>query len=177
MSEQQTAQLAKPATKRPEAKQQTAPAGKPAAAARHVPATSRKSKKPITGYKALVGRILAIVRIRGDVNLNARDRSTLDLLRLDQKMTCVVLKADTTNLGMIHRIKHIITYGEITEETIKLLKEKREKKNSEGKPLPYYRLSPPRKGFERKGTKRFFTEGGALGYRGDRINDLITRMV
>ncbi|MCD6275968.1 MAG: 50S ribosomal protein L30 [Thermoplasmata archaeon] len=39
---------------------------------------------------------------------------------------------------------------------------------------PVFRLHPPLKGWEK--TKRHFTEGGALGYRGEDINDLITRM-
>lgn len=42
---------------------------------------------------------------------------------------------------------------------------------------PFFRLMPPRKGFERKGTKRHFSIGGALGYRKDKINDLIQRMI
>lgn len=40
---------------------------------------------------------------------------------------------------------------------------------------PVIRLHPPIKGYE--GIKRSFTEGGALGYRGDKINDLIDRMI
>ena len=38
-------------------------------------------------------------------------------------------------------------------------------------------LNPPRKGFERKGIKVSFKAGGALGYRGEKINDLIQRML
>jgi len=40
---------------------------------------------------------------------------------------------------------------------------------------PVIRLHPPRKGYE--GVKRPFTLGGALGYRGDKIKDLIRRMI
>ena len=39
---------------------------------------------------------------------------------------------------------------------------------------PLFRLHPPRKGYE--GIKRSFKEGGALGYRGEKINQLIRRM-
>tara|TARA_B100001750_G_C15486282_1_gene588496 strand:+ start:886 stop:1359 length:474 start_codon:yes stop_codon:yes gene_type:complete len=39
---------------------------------------------------------------------------------------------------------------------------------------PVFRLHPPRKGYE--GIKRSFNEGGALGYRGEKINQLIRRM-
>ncbi len=40
---------------------------------------------------------------------------------------------------------------------------------------PVFRLHPPLKGWEK--TKRHYTEGGALGYRGDKINELILRML
>ena len=40
---------------------------------------------------------------------------------------------------------------------------------------PLFRLSPPRKGW--KGIKRSHRIGGALGYRGDTINELIRRML
>ncbi len=42
---------------------------------------------------------------------------------------------------------------------------------------PFFKLMPPRKGFERKGTKKHFSVGGALGYRKDKINELIQRMI
>ncbi|MEM0449010.1 MAG: 50S ribosomal protein L30 [Methanomassiliicoccales archaeon] len=40
---------------------------------------------------------------------------------------------------------------------------------------PVFRLSPPRKGYE--GNKRSYQNGGALGYRGKDINELIERML
>ena len=40
---------------------------------------------------------------------------------------------------------------------------------------PVIRLHPPRKGYE--GIKRPYTLGGALGYRGENINDLLRRMI
>ena len=39
------------------------------------------------------------------------------------------------------------------------------------------RLHPPRKGHKRKGIKTPFTNGGALGSRGEKINELIMRMI
>lgn len=42
---------------------------------------------------------------------------------------------------------------------------------------PYFRLHPPRGGFPRKGIKRLYTEGGALGYWGKDINNLILSMI
>lgn len=40
---------------------------------------------------------------------------------------------------------------------------------------PVFRLHPPVKGYE--GNKRSFRNGGALGYRGGAINDLVARML
>jgi len=41
---------------------------------------------------------------------------------------------------------------------------------------PVFRLHPPRKGFKRS-VKRAYAEGGEVGYRGERINELILRML
>jgi large subunit ribosomal protein L30 len=40
---------------------------------------------------------------------------------------------------------------------------------------PFFRLHPPSKGYKGK-IKRSFGSGGELGYRGDKINDLLKRM-
>ncbi|NLU04258.1 MAG: 50S ribosomal protein L30 [Methanothermobacter sp.] len=40
---------------------------------------------------------------------------------------------------------------------------------------PVFRLHPPRKGYE--GIKKAFNERGSLGYRGEKINDLLKRMI
>ena len=41
---------------------------------------------------------------------------------------------------------------------------------------PVFRLHPPIKGHPKKGVKYAYTLGGALGYRGTKINQLITKM-
>jgi len=57
------------------------------------------------------------------------------------------------------------------------------KKIEEGKTLQgvglktYIPLKPPSKGYERKGIKKSFSIGGALGYRGKEINPLLERML
>jgi len=53
---------------------------------------------------------------------------------------------------------------------------KRELKDVPGFKL-FFRLTPPRGGFERAGIKKSYAVGGALGYRGKDINKLITRMI
>ncbi|GBF35967.1 MAG TPA: 50S ribosomal protein L30 [Methanothermococcus okinawensis] len=42
---------------------------------------------------------------------------------------------------------------------------------------PVFRLHPPRKGYDKKGIKKPFSVGGALGYRGKEINKLLERMM
>ncbi|MHA1168508.1 MAG: 50S ribosomal protein L30 [Candidatus Hodarchaeales archaeon] len=41
----------------------------------------------------------------------------------------------------------------------------------------FFRLKPPSKGYERKGVKTAYREGGALGYRGEEINKLLNGMI
>ena|SRR3989344_3461720 len=53
---------------------------------------------------------------------------------------------------------------------------KKELKDIPGLKL-FFRLKPPDKGFDREGIKKPYSLGGALGYRKDNINDLISRMI
>ena len=41
----------------------------------------------------------------------------------------------------------------------------------------FFRLHPPIGGFERKGIKKPYSIGGALGYRKEKINNLIKKML
>ena len=139
---------------------------------------------------------IAVIRIRGDVNLRHEIRDSFELLRLYRKNFCVVVEGNESRMGMIKKVKDFVTYGEIDDETYKSLVEKRgeeykgrdtDKKEKikytkfvviDGKKIkPFFRLSPPRGGFERKGIKVSFKAKGALGYRADKINNLIKKMI
>ncbi|MEM4259668.1 MAG: uL30 family ribosomal protein [Candidatus Woesearchaeota archaeon] len=120
---------------------------------------------------------IAIIRIRGDVRIRNVIRDTFKLMGLYKKHNCVILDSIPSNMGMVEKVKDFVTFGEINDETYKLLIEKRGEKNSEGKIKKTFRLHPPIGGYERKGTKKSFTQKGALGYRGEKINDLIKRMI
>lgn len=136
----------------------------------------------------------AVIRIRGITGIEKSIKDTLNMLCLYHNNYCVVL--DSKMLGMIKKVKDYVTWGEIDDETYKLLVEKRaeefkgritDKKKkinykkfiviNNKKYKRYFRLSPPRGGFERKGIKVPFTRKGALGYRKEEINDLIKKMV
>ena len=139
---------------------------------------------------------IAVVRVRGGINVNQKIKDTFNLLRLYNKNYCVVLNNTQVIMGMVNKIKDYITWGEINDEIYNLLIEKRgqeykgrEKDSKEKinykkfivinnkKYKPFFRLNPPRKGYGRKGIKIAFKVGGALGYRAEKINELIKRMI
>ncbi|MBW2982255.1 uL30 family ribosomal protein [Candidatus Woesearchaeota archaeon] len=132
-----------------------------------------KEEKPV--------KKIAVIRIRGLVGIKKGTADTLNMLRLYRKNYCIVLSGTPSILGMLNKVKDYITWGEINDETLKMLREKRleKTKNKEGKVVEkkFFRLHPPRKGFARKGIKIPFKVGGALGNRKDKINDLIKRMI
>ena len=110
---------------------------------------------------------LAIVRIRGDLNLDRRMRMTFQMMNLLKKQACVVLEDSPSVRGMIHVLSPFVTWGEIDEASATVLAKKGEQP---------YRLHPPKGGFERKGIKMPFSKGGVTGYRGSEIVDLVRRM-
>src|SRR3989339_1359272 len=134
---------------------------------------------------------VAIVLVRGLINVKHPIRDTLALLHLTRKNHCVVVDKNPVILGMIQKIKDYITWGEIDDDThqnlIKMRGEeylgpetdskKKIKYNNKFNTYnnknykKYYRLNPPKKGYGRKGIKTPFNLGGALGYRGEKIND------
>ena len=115
---------------------------------------------------------IAIIRLRGTNDVKVEIEDTLKMLRLHKKHTCSVYPKTPELSGMLEKCKDYITYGELDEDTYKLLVEKRGMKK-EGKLVNYFHLQPPKGGFERKGIKTPFTLKGALGNRGEKINALI----
>lgn len=139
---------------------------------------------------------LAVVLVRGRVGNREEVNETLDHLNLARKNYAVVVEDTPITRGMIQMVKDGVTWGEIDDQTYQLLIEKRGEEYqgretdkagkiqyhhtivSQGKKYKkYFRLNPPRKGFGRKGIKVAFRAGGALGYRGEKINDLLRRML
>lgn len=120
---------------------------------------------------------LAIVLVRGLIGMNYNIKKTIEMLKLHRKNSCVVVPDTPVSRGMAVKVKDYTTYGIINEETHKLLLEKRARKNKKGEIDNVFRLSPPVKGFERKGIKKSFNIGGALGDRKEKINELIKRMI
>ena len=144
----------------------------------------------------MMGERLAAIRIRGLTGVRAQISDTMKMLRLYKNNFCCVVPNNPLYTGMLKKAKDYITWGDINDETFNLLIEKRgeefkgiefdSKKKikyndffivNDKKIKKYFRLNPPRKGFGRKDIKTSFQNGGVLGYRGEKINDLIKRMV
>ncbi|MDP3918899.1 MAG: 50S ribosomal protein L30 [Nanoarchaeota archaeon] len=153
---------------------------------------------------------IAVIRIRGRIGVTKKVNDTMSMMRLYKQNGCIIVPNTPVYVGMIRKAKDYITWGEVNEETLTLLLQKRGKivgnkdlteeylkenikmdlkgfvkEILEGKKSikdvpgikPYFRLMPPAKGFERQGIKKPFSMGGALGYRKDKINELIIKMI
>ncbi len=148
------------------------------------------------GANSVSGGKIAVVRVRGLIGVRHDIERTLKKLRLYKKNYCVVVQKSPSYLGMIKKVKDYVTWGGIDDGTYNALIEKRMEEykgrvsDSKGK-INYnkfidvngkkikkiFRLNSPKKGYGRKGIKVSFKVGGALGYREDKISDLIERML
>lgn len=119
---------------------------------------------------------------------------TLNRLRLRKKYSCVVINPGKEQMGMIKKIRNYVAWGEIDDETFRELIEKRGKLIDKTKKLdakkvseeitggkkyldlnlkPFFRLHPPRKGIKSK----LHYPKGVLGNHGEKINELVKRML
>ena len=155
-----------------------------------------EKKKIIMAVEGQKSEMMAAIRIRGINEIRKEVENTLQLFRLYRKNFCVVLENNDVIIGMLKQAKDYITWGEIDDATFKEMVAKRGEEYtgrlSDSKELykynefveingkkikKYFRLNAPRKGYGKKGIKNTFNKGGALGYRGTAINDLIKRML
>lgn len=155
-------------------------------------------------------KLLAVIRLRGSVNVRNKINDTLKMLRLHHVNHAAIINNSPSYLGMLQKAKDYITWGEINAETLSLLLSKRGrlmgnkrlsdqhiKENLKFKTIdefakavyekqaklsdlpdlkPVFRLHPPKGGFYRT-IKRAFQASGELGYRGEKINALLKKMI
>ena len=145
-------------------------------------------------HKKSEKKLIAVIRIAGQVKVKEDIKNTLYRLRLRKKYVCVLINPDNENLiGMLNRVKYYVAYGEIEKNILEKLLTARGKKldgkkiNSEdvasdlmnGKNLeelgikPFFRLHPPRGGIRSK----LQYPRGVLGDNKKDINKLIERML
>ncbi|MBI2140060.1 uL30 family ribosomal protein [Candidatus Woesearchaeota archaeon] len=76
---------------------------------------------------------LAAIRIRGEIGVRSTIDDTMRLLLLKKKNTCRILEDTPSNRGMLNKAKDFITFGEIDENTLAELINKRSLAQSAGK--------------------------------------------
>ena len=116
------------------------------------------------------------VRIRGNIGVSFKIKYTLVNLRLNKVNHCIITPENEYFLGMFKKAKDFITYGTINDDFAKQIDEKRKCETSD-KTIKLYRLSPPKKGFERGGIRKGFNQKGSLGNRGTKIKEVVEKML
>ncbi|MCL5100115.1 MAG: uL30 family ribosomal protein [Candidatus Marsarchaeota archaeon] len=135
---------------------------------------------------SLNNKLVAIVRIRGRVNVRGSIAETLERLNLKRVNNCALVRVNDSYYGMIKKCNDYVSYGEIDAAILaKMLKKNGISADAKAlvdggdlaaiKDAMPFRLHPPRHGF--RSTKLGFRQGGNLGYMGDAINGLINRMI
>jgi len=148
-----------------------------------------------------------VVRVRGSIHSKVEIGQTLRFLHLTRPNHATVVPEDAAFRGMLTKVQGYVTWGETDEETVGLLLSSRGRSPeghaltgepgtapasasdvaalaksvlTEGLPRtsgvrPMFRLRAPKGGW--RSTKKPFSLGGALGYRGRAINDLVRKML
>ncbi len=139
---------------------------------------------------------VAVILVRGLVKVRGSIKQTIWNLGLRRVNQCVVIDINDSSKGMLLKAKDYITWGSVSDEVYSDLVSKRGEEfrgretDSKGK-YKYnfvefngkkykkvFRLNPPAKGYGRKGVKRAFGVGGALGVRSaEKMADLLNRMM
>jgi large subunit ribosomal protein L30 len=138
--------------------------------------------------------MICIIRISGKVKVDRDIKETMDRLRLGKKYACVVINPNKEQIGMIKKLKDFIAFGNIKNDTFEKLINARgqkidKKKRIDSKSIienlekgkkyeelnlkPFFRLHPPRGGID---SKVHFPKG-VLGNHGEKINELVGRML
>ncbi|MBO3762668.1 MAG: 50S ribosomal protein L30 [Thermoproteota archaeon] len=69
--------------------------------------------------------LILVIRTKGDPNIRKDMKYTLHLLRLKRVHSASLLKPSPEVLGMLQKVKDLIVFGEVDEDTLALLLEKR----------------------------------------------------
>ncbi|MHA1860394.1 MAG: 50S ribosomal protein L30 [Candidatus Asgardarchaeia archaeon] len=71
--------------------------------------------------------MLAVIRIRGTVNVRKDVSDTLLMLRLKRVNNCVIIPETPQYLGMLKKVRGMVTWGEIDVKTLSRLLQERGK--------------------------------------------------
>ena len=140
--------------------------------------------------------MICIIRIRGEGKIDTDVKETFNRMRLRRKYSCVVINPNKEQRGMMKKLEDFTAFGEIRKDVFEKLIDIRgeriggksgAKKDSKtiaseiekGKSYeslgfkPFFRLHPPRGGIK---SKVHFPRG-VLGNNGEKINELVLRML
>ncbi len=130
-------------------------------------------------------KLVAVIRIRGRVNVRSNIRETMTRLNLRFVNNCILVKANDTYFGMLKKCESYVAFGEIDQETLSRLFTKKQISTDPKQVFEdnynmtelktVFKLHPPKHGF--RSTKLSFKQGGSLGYMGGNINQLLKRMI
>jgi len=150
---------------------------------------------------------IAVIRIRGTVNLERKTRDTLKMFNLEKPNNCIIIDNRDSYKGMLQKVKDYVTFGELDKETLKelLLKWARlpgnkkidEKyiKEKTGKTVDKFideffefKIDLDDLGIKKvfrlhpprkgyRGVRLGYNQGGSLGYRGGDMVFLLKRMI
>ncbi len=70
-------------------------------------------------------RCIFAIKIRGTIRASKKVRETLQMLRLNNTNNAVFIEDTPSFLGMLNIVRHYVTWGEPSKESIRLLIEKR----------------------------------------------------
>ncbi|MCL4399604.1 uL30 family ribosomal protein [Candidatus Parvarchaeota archaeon] len=146
---------------------------------------------------------LCALKIRTSIKKSRTVQRSLRTLGLKKLYSCTLLNDTDSVKGILKAAESTMTYGEINKETLKKLLLRRSKISnskkyewteeqldkfaqdiidgkSDLKQLKIknvFNLHPPIHGFDKKGKKAPFSVRGSFGYRGEKINKLLERMI
>lgn len=115
--------------------------------------------------------MLAAVRVRSDIDAREKVSRTLQDLNLDKNNQCAVFEGSDSVRGMLELVKDYVAYGEIEDETLEALKDRRGGDIENGDTV---NLTAPSGGY--RDTKKNVGQGGSLGQNPD-MDQLIQSMV
>lgn len=141
--------------------------------------------------------LYAVVRLRGSAKINPKISDALEKLRLRRVHNCTLLQGSKTNKGMLLHVEDFITWGQVDVHVLEKMLEKRGRSKSGARidtkhakviankiikdgtvnssdVRPVFGLSPPSGGLR---SIRLQYPRGDLGDRGEKINDLLMRMI
>ena len=72
-------------------------------------------------------KLIAVIRIHGKTGLKKGIKDTMSMLKLYKKHTCVLVPNTKDSVGMITKVKEYVTWGEISESTLKKITGKKRK--------------------------------------------------